>query len=295
MSGIVTERPASPTDYDTFARLWRELRLPDTVPGAATFANEIAPNAFFLEADAKPAAYGYAAASGDTAWVFHVIVDPACRGRRLGHKVMDGLARRLRAAGCTHWTLNVKPDNEPAIALYSRWGFAPAHQSTGMRIRWADVERLPRGPFVARPLAADGTEDAFVEAATGLFPGQIDIQRKRGDRYAFFVAEDAPGAGAPPASSPRGPAGMAAFDPTFPGAMPFRVASAAPGASASRPLPRGEIAYTLLAAMKTVALPAFDHTRLVVEGDPALLEALRAAGAETLMTYLQMRGAIPPA
>jgi GNAT superfamily N-acetyltransferase len=275
---MLTERAALSADYGTFVRFYRELGVTDDpIPSAETWAGELAKNCLMLEEDGKIVGYGNASASRDTAWVFHVVVDPSARGRRIGHRVMDALARRLRAAGCTRWTLNVKPDNAPAMALYARWGFSVVHRSAAMRVTWERTESLARGPFAARPLAADGREDGAVEAACGLFPGQLGIQRLRGARFHIFVADGA-------AST----AGVAAFDPTVPGAAPFRVA---PAYAAERVA----VARALFDAMREVARPEFDHTRLVAEGDLALRDALSAVGAETLLVFDHMRGDIPPA
>ncbi len=53
----------------------------------------------------------------------NVTTHPALRGRGLGTKVCAALCRALRAEGIEQIGLNVKADNAPAIASYTRLGF----------------------------------------------------------------------------------------------------------------------------------------------------------------------------
>jgi GNAT superfamily N-acetyltransferase len=213
-----------------------------------------------------------------------VVVDTARRGQRLGHVVMAALAAKMRAQGCAIWTLNVKPDNVPAVKLYERWGFALAHRSGALRVPWSLVESLPAAAGVAtRLLAADGVEDAAAEAAVGAGPASLAAARARG-ASTLVVALAAGEAQAARAL------GVAAFDPRFPGAFPFRVAPSVGGDAR-----RGGVARALLEEMRKVARPEFDFTRVVVEADDALRATLVAIGAELLLDFVHMRGAVPAA
>jgi len=61
----------------------------------------------------------------DEAHVNNVAVDPAWQGRRLGTVLLCDLVRVALARGSVHLTLEVLVGNEPAIALYRRFGLAP--------------------------------------------------------------------------------------------------------------------------------------------------------------------------
>jgi len=61
----------------------------------------------------------------DEAHVNNIGVDPAWQGRRLGTVLLCDLVRTALARGTAHLTLEVLVGNEPAIALYRRFGMAP--------------------------------------------------------------------------------------------------------------------------------------------------------------------------
>ncbi len=61
----------------------------------------------------------------DEAHVNNIGVDPAWQGHRLGTVLMCDLVRTALARGSAHLTLEVLVGNEPAIALYRRFGMAP--------------------------------------------------------------------------------------------------------------------------------------------------------------------------
>jgi ribosomal-protein-alanine N-acetyltransferase len=55
-----------------------------------------------------------------------VAVDPEAQGAGVGTRLMLVLMRRAVEQGAEGVTLEVRPTNEPALALYRRFGFAPA-------------------------------------------------------------------------------------------------------------------------------------------------------------------------
>ena len=61
----------------------------------------------------------------DEAHVNNIGVDPAWHGHRLGTVLLCDLVRTALARGTAHLTLEVLVGNEPAIALYRRFGMAP--------------------------------------------------------------------------------------------------------------------------------------------------------------------------
>jgi [ribosomal protein S18]-alanine N-acetyltransferase len=61
----------------------------------------------------------------DEAHVNNIAVDPAWQGRRLGAVILLDLVRTALERGSRHLTLEVRVGNEPALALYRRFGMAP--------------------------------------------------------------------------------------------------------------------------------------------------------------------------
>jgi ribosomal-protein-alanine N-acetyltransferase len=61
----------------------------------------------------------------DEAHVNNIAVDPSWHGRGLGAVILADLVRTALARGARHLTLEVRVGNDPAIALYHRFGMAP--------------------------------------------------------------------------------------------------------------------------------------------------------------------------
>jgi hypothetical protein len=99
--------------------------------------------------------------------------------------------------------------------------------------------------------------------------GRLRIIRARGNRVIVQLRN--PGGA---------PVGLACFDPAFPGAFPF--AAARPG-----------LAAPLLRAIAPHARPGDTSLQVVVERDDALVDALRAAGAEIRMRLVHYIGPLP--
>ena len=62
----------------------------------------------------------------DEGHVTTVVVDPAQQRRRIGARLMLDLHRWAVERGLSAMTLEVRVSNAPAIALYRRFGYAPA-------------------------------------------------------------------------------------------------------------------------------------------------------------------------
>ncbi len=60
---------------------------------------------------------------GDDVQVNNIAVRPDCRGLGLGEAMMRFAIAKVRAAGATFMTLEVRPSNAPAVALYKTLGF----------------------------------------------------------------------------------------------------------------------------------------------------------------------------
>lgn len=62
---------------------------------------------------------------GDEAHITNLLVARAARGRGIGSRLMVGLIDAAVQLGARHLTLEVRSKNEPARALYARFGLAP--------------------------------------------------------------------------------------------------------------------------------------------------------------------------
>ena len=62
----------------------------------------------------------------DEGHVTSIAVDPTHQRHGIGSSLLAALCRDARERGLTAMTLEVRVDNEAAIALYRRFGFAPA-------------------------------------------------------------------------------------------------------------------------------------------------------------------------
>lgn len=97
-------------------------------------------------AGAELVGYGGIMHVADEAHVTTLAVHPDQQGAGIGTQLLLALARAARADGMTSLTLEVRAGNEPAQALYRRFGLAPAgirrgyYRSTGEDavIMWAE-------------------------------------------------------------------------------------------------------------------------------------------------------------
>ncbi len=97
--------------------------VPDAVPDAAPGA-----------ADAGPSdVVGYAGLwfDGEDAQVMTIGVAAEHQGRGVGHLLMSWLLDRARELGARSVLLEVRVDNEPALALYERFGFVRTGRRRG--------------------------------------------------------------------------------------------------------------------------------------------------------------------
>lgn len=260
---MATARAARTDDYEAFARLFAELVVPDPTPTRDVYDAQIRPHAIVLE-DGEVIAYAYFVVFGDVTHVKNVVVDRAHRGKKLGRALLDEVARRARAGGSTRWYLNVKPDNAAAIRLYEGAGLRTVLASSALEIAWSDVARLPARSAIAETPRPE--DDATIESTFGLAAGHVPSLRAS-DRVLVALRDGG------------ALVGFAAFDPSFPGAAPLRLA-------------RPDLARAMLEALRPHARPEHASVRLFVEGDPRLVEALRQCGARVVLEALRMEGAL---
>jgi hypothetical protein len=178
--------------------------------------------------------------------------------------MMIEVSRIARALGCTSWRLNVEPRNAAAIALYESFGFACAFESRSLTVAWSRIDEAPHVAGVSTMNVAREDDERF-ERAFEVARGQLAAERARGRIIVAIEARDALG-------------GVAAFDPAFPGASPFRVA-------------RAELAVPLLQAIRPHA-PNDEIVHVAIENHPAACDALLALGAEVRLEIVHMSGAL---
>ena len=73
---------------------------------------------------------------GDVTQVMTIGVDPAWQRRGVGRRLLDAILERSRELGASAVLLEVRVDNEPAIALYEELGF----ERIGVRKRYYQPE-----------------------------------------------------------------------------------------------------------------------------------------------------------
>lgn len=255
----LTIRAATPDDLPLYLRLLPELGVDDPPPGAERWNRELAPATHVAERDGVVVGLCHWVTLEGGGVVRQLIVDPKARRTGAGRALLGFVAQSLRAAGKARWELNVKPDNHAAIALYESLGFRRASASVALRLHWEQVDTLPVSPPAhARPVQP--ADDGALERLFKLSAGQVQGLRQ-GQRVLLTLIDEA-----------GRPCALAAFNPHYPGAFPFRVTTPV-------------LARALLDAMRPHALPGATFVAVVVEDDDALAALLRAHGAE-VRTYV---------
>jgi GNAT superfamily N-acetyltransferase len=268
MSAEPEYRRARTDDYAHFVRLFRELGVDDPVPESELWIREMAGSTRFLESDGRVVAYVHFELLRTAGYVRHVVVDPLARRRGFGRAILRAVERELAAAGCVEWRLNVLSSNTVAIELYESLGLCAVHPTWILRFPWSSLERLERASPQVSSRRHDPAEDAAVERALSLAEGQLASFRQRSGQLLLRLDD---------ARRPGVVAGFARFDPSYPGAFPFRLRDA------------GEV-RALLEAMRAHARPGQSWVGLAVEQDEELARTLRAAGAELKLEITHMQG-----
>jgi GNAT superfamily N-acetyltransferase len=258
-------RRATPADYASFARLFPELLVDDPVPGPEAWASTYVPSTWVAVRGAEVVGYCYCQKYATSGYVRNVVVAPQARKSGVGRALMQATADELRAQSKSRWCLNVKPDNEAALALYERMGLRQTYRACSFRFRWDALRSLPTGNAMVRPLTSE--REAPLEALFDLPGGQLASARSQGR----ILLE---------ATTPVGlaPLGVAVFDPKFPGAFPFRVTEL------------GAVTPLLQAMRQQV--PTDEHVNLVAENDEHLVALLAEAGASLRHEIAHLEGVL---
>jgi ribosomal protein S18 acetylase RimI-like enzyme len=261
--GELSIRAATTEDYGAFSRLFPELGTSDPLPSFAAWSNGFVHSTRIATLEGNAVGYCYVEELELTGYVRHVVVEPAVRRRGVGRALLQATAELLRSRGKRSWALNVRPDNRAAITLYEQLGLRARYLSKALELPWRVLPDLPGGDAITRELTVE--RDAVAEAAFELPAGQLSKAR----RFPRVLLEATTSDGARML-------GIAVFDPSFPGAFPFRVNELI----AAQPL--------LLAMRKHV--PADEYVKLVVENDPRLSALLESVGASVRLEIVHMEG-----
>jgi GNAT superfamily N-acetyltransferase len=262
-------RCATPEDHPAFARLHHELGVPEAPPSAEVFVQGMLPRVWVAEEEGgEISGYGYYDRYEDIGHIRNLVTGPSWRRRGLGRSLMLEMAGELRRAGLHRWCLNVKPDNDAAIALYQALGLVLRHEVTVLRCQWQALLALPPSPGCEVGIAAPD-EDAELEREFGLHRGQIAANRARQERLQLRLR-----------SSEGRPLGYANWVPDHPGAFPLGLCDLA-------------YARALFAAMHARRSAQHPDLMLTTRVGGGLEALLRGGGAVEVMRVAWMEGPIP--
>lgn len=263
---------ATSADYSLFRTLFEELHTGDPGTPVATFERDIVPNMWIMR-DESSAALGYVFGQvfGAACYVRHLVTSPVARRKGVARALLQIIAEDARCKGADSIELNVKLDNDAAIALYRGSGMAPVYETSVLHLRWKDVPELDRGPPPARVAASEAHE---VEARFQLPSGLIAGHAASGE-HVVCATRDAGGS----------VSGVASFMPTFPGIFPLRATNVEDG-------------WRLIAAMSPLAIEIRDAERpwrqhgvqVAVEDAREVAASLEQHGARTVFRIVHMRG-----
>ena len=133
-------RPLQPGDTARVAELERDLFGPSAWSEAMINGELTAPGRWYVAADdpadaaldagqgagaEEPRLVGYAGLwfDGDVTQVMTIGVAPAMQRQGIGSALLEALVARSRDLGAMAVLLEVRVDNDPAVALYERFGF----------------------------------------------------------------------------------------------------------------------------------------------------------------------------
>lgn len=91
------------------------------------------PLAHFLAAVAGGTVAGYIGTHeiAGECYITNIAVDPGCRRSGIAQALLTAALKGAQERGCLFITLEVRPSNEPAVALYSKNGFTVTGERCG--------------------------------------------------------------------------------------------------------------------------------------------------------------------
>ena len=125
MGQLMTLRPLTAADVARVAAL--EAANQPRPWSEQVFVDELGrPDRHYIVAEDGPiVGFGGVMLVGDEAHVTNLLVDPAKRGAGVGRAILERLVALAVADGAKHLTLEVRAQNEEALALYRSFGLAP--------------------------------------------------------------------------------------------------------------------------------------------------------------------------
>jgi ribosomal protein S18 acetylase RimI-like enzyme len=263
-------RPGRVEDHADFARLFGELGVEDPPPPLDVWVADLVKRSFFVDGPEGPRAYALVDVLGDTGYVVNVVVAPGERRRGLGRWMMEQLAAHFRARGCREWMLYVKPDNAPAVALYTSVGMKAGRLERTWRLSRGHLTALPNAPEDLEVVPVVEADFARLTEAFELVPGKLArFATQPTHRLRRLSHPERPDAGRLGLMDLRPYAGVLA---------PFFAATPAHARA--------------LLEEAFLELGNVDELR-VVTGDEPLQALLRGAGARVVLETLAMRGPLP--
>ena len=123
-AGVELEAPS----IAEFVEIAGELRASPPAQRAAQLERlahtPLAMRAVVARVDGAPVACGQAAIDGDLAGIYDMVTAPAFRGRGVATALVQALIAWAREQRASHAFLQVNDDNDPALRVYRRFGFA---------------------------------------------------------------------------------------------------------------------------------------------------------------------------
>lgn len=190
---MLIARDAKPEDYEVACDLWRAFGADQPPPDAEGWNARYREHVVFLVDDASGDIAGYALCVpyGSRGDIRHIMVTPAWRGQGTGRQLMDTVRMRLRARACTDWRLEVRGDNETAIALYRKVGMEVLHVLVTLRMtrEIATAFGATRSGSL-RVIEVDERHDHALEAHFDLGQGYLARCRKVPASHVWRIGDD---------------------------------------------------------------------------------------------------------
>lgn len=236
----------------------------DPTPSSQQWCDELVPTSTVAELAGQSVGYCFAQVFGPDGYVRHLVVDPLARRSGAGRALLSDATAKMRDAGCGHWRLNVRQDNDAAIGLYRSLGLKVHHVCTSLRFPPALVDTLAPSPRGCEVIEPDAYQAAVLERRFELPLGQLDsVLAHPSGLVRAVLGEEAQ------------PYGVASFDTVRQGSFPFRADSL-------------ETAITLLKALRGHATGS--EMGVVSEDLEAFTQCLVDAGARVPFRFVHMRG-----
>jgi GNAT superfamily N-acetyltransferase len=259
-------RPAQQRDHAAYWRLFPELEATTLPRTEADWLEREQPRTIVAEAGELVVGLLLFEPLGH---VSQLIVDPLWRRRGVGEQLLREAARVFRLRRLREWTINVKENNAPAIALYTKLGFHGMYSEYEVRLAWNKVGSLLTTPHPLTVFRVDPSGDAGLERAFALGNGRLDELRRRDPATVALAMKQRGG----------DTIGVAVFSPAF----------------AHIPILHGPfegVPATLIQQLRRYREPG-DKSVIVNVRAEWLFDLLRPAMERTVLAVLHMRGLIP--